>query len=106
LGASYLVKGTNTVLRVGYGKLFLTPYNENLIVSSSTGVGGLEGAGFPTPLKPAARNQYDAGFEQALASTLVVNGEYFWKYTDRDFDFDIVLNTPLAFPIQWKKSKI
>ena len=36
----------------------------------------------------------------------MVNGEYFWKYTDRDYDFDIVLNTPLAFPIQWKKSKI
>ena len=29
LGATYLVKGTNTVLRLGYGKLFLTPYNEN-----------------------------------------------------------------------------
>ncbi|CAN5613713.1 hypothetical protein BH10ACI4_BH10ACI4_33130 [soil metagenome] len=106
LGATYLVKATNTVLRVGYGKLFLTPYNENLIVSSSTGIGGLEGAGFPTPLKPAARNQYDAGFEQGFGKHLVVNGEYFWKYTDRDFDFDIVLNTPLAFPIQWRKSKI
>jgi hypothetical protein len=106
LGATYLVKATNTVLRVGYGKLFLTPYNENLIVSSSTGIGGLEGAGAAVPLKPAARNQYDAGFEQGFGKHLVVNGEYFWKYTDRDFDFDIVLNTPLAFPIQWKKSKI
>jgi hypothetical protein len=94
LGATYLVKGTNTVLRVGYGKLFLTPYNENLIVSSSTGVGGLEGAGAATPLKPAKRDQYDAGFEQGFGKHLIVNGEYFWKYTDRDFDFDVLLNTP------------
>jgi len=57
-------------------------------------------------LKPAARNQYDVGFEQGFGKHIVVNGEYFWKFTDRDFDFDIVLNTPLAFPIQWKKSKI
>ena len=106
LGATYNLKSTNTLFRVGYGKLFLTPYNENLIVSSSTGVGGLEGAGQAVPLKPAGRNQYDAGFEQGFGKHLVVNGEYFWKYTDRDFDFDIVLNTPLAFPIQWKKSKI
>ncbi len=106
LGATYNVGRTNTVLRVGYGKLFLTPYNENLIVSSSTGIGGLEGAGFATPLKPASRTQYDAGFEQGFGKHVVVNGEYFWKYTDRDFDFDIVLNTPLAFPIQWQKSKI
>lgn len=106
LGATYNVGRTNTVLRLGYGKLFLSPYNENLIVSSSTGVGGLEGAGFATPLKPGSRTQYDAGFEQGFGKHLVVNGEYFWKYTDRDFDFDIVLNTPLAFPIQWQRSKI
>jgi hypothetical protein len=107
LGAAYTIKQTNTVLRLGYGKLFLTPYNENLIVSSSTGVGGLEGAGFgAVALKPASRSQYNAGFEQGFGKHLVVNGEYFWKYTDRDFDFDVLLNTPLAFPIQWEKSKI
>lgn len=106
LGASYDVARTNTVLRLGYGKLFLTPYNENLIVSSSTGLGGLEGAGFATPLKAATRTQYNAGFDQGFGRHLVVNAEYFWKYTDRDFDFDVVLNTPLAFPIQWQKSKI
>ncbi len=106
LGVTYNVGRSNTVLRLGFGKLFLTPYNENLIVSSSTGVGGLEGAGFATPLKPASRTQYDAGFEQGFGRHVVVNGEYFWKYTDRDFDFDVLLNTPLAFPIQWKKSKI
>jgi hypothetical protein len=106
LGAAYTIRNTNTVLRLGYGKLFLTPYNENLIVSSSTGIGGLEGAGSAVPLKPASRNQYNAGFEQGAGKHLVINGEYFWKYTDRDFDFDVLLNTPLAFPIQWEKSKI
>ena len=107
LGLSYDVAKTGTVLRVGYGKFFLTPYNENLIVSSSTGVGGLEGASFgAVPLKPGARDEYTAGFEQSFGRFLVVGGQYFWKYTDRDFDFDVVLNTPLAFPIQWQKSKI
>jgi Carboxypeptidase regulatory-like domain len=106
LGASYNVKQTNTVLRLGYGKLFLTPYNENLLVSSSTGVGGLEGGGQAVALKPAARNQYDAGFDQGFGKYLIVNGEYFWKYTQRDYDFDVLFNTPLAFPIQWQNSKI
>lgn len=107
LGLSYDVAKTGTVLRLGYGKFFLTPYNENLIVSSSTGLGGLEGASFgAAPLKPGARDMYTAGFEQSFGRFVVVNAEYFWKYTDRDFDFDVVLNTPLAFPIQWQKSKI
>lgn len=110
LGVSYTVPKSNTVLRLGYGKFFLTPYNENLIVSSSTGLGGLESTSATplaaVPLKPASRQQFNAGFEQGLSRYLVINGEYFWKYTDRDFDFDVVLNTPLAFPIQWQKSKI
>ncbi len=107
LNLSYDLNQLGTVFRLGYGKFFLTPYNENLIVSSSTGVGGLEGANFgEVPLKPASRDQYDAGFQQSFGKYLVVDAEYFWKYTDRDFDFDVVLNTPLAFPIQWQKSKI
>jgi len=106
LGATYNIKRSNTVLRVGYGKLMLTPYNENLLLSGATGVGGLEAGGDPTPLKPATRTQYNAGFEQGLSRYLIVNAEYFWKYTDRDFDFDALLNSPLAFPIQWQKSKI
>ncbi len=106
LGATYNVKQSNTVLRVGYGKLMLTPYNENLLLSGSTGVGGLQAGGKPTPLKPATRSQYNAGFEQGVGRYLILNAEYFWKYTDRDFDFDALLNSPLAFPIQWQKSKI
>jgi hypothetical protein len=110
LGVSYTVPKAGTVLRLGYGKFFLTPYNENLLVSNSTGVGGLEsssGAALaPVPLKPASRHQYNAGFEQGVGRYLVASAEYFWKYTDRDFDFDIVLNSPLSFPIQWQKSKI
>ena len=62
LGVTYDVSGGRTrCCGVGYGKLFLTPYNENLIVSSSTGVGGLEGAGFATPLKPASRTPVRRG---------------------------------------------
>src|SRR5262249_6939788 len=32
--------------------------------------------------------------------------EYYWKYTRGDYDFDVLLNTPISFPIQWTKSKI
>src|ERR1700730_8611525 len=36
LGVSYLVKRTNTVLRGSYTRNFETPYNENLVLSSTT----------------------------------------------------------------------
>ncbi len=109
LGATYTFKPTSTVLKLGYSKLFPTPYNENLILSSSTGAGGLAsggGASGDTALKPGKRNQFNAGIQQAIGRHAVLSADYFWKYTDRDYDFDVLFNTPLTFPIQWRKSKI
>lgn len=108
-GASYNIPKTGTLLRASYGKFFLTPYNENLVVSSQTGSGGLAnnlGAFGQTPLRPASRNMFSTGFEQGVGRYVVLTADYFWKFTDRDYDFDTILNTPLAFPIEWRKSKI
>ncbi len=110
LAVSYLVRRTGTVLRLGYARIFETPYNENLVLSSATGSGGLAanvfGASAVQPLRPGTRNQFNAGFQQALGSHWLVDGEYFWKFTHTDFDFDTLFDTPLAFPIEWYKSKI
>jgi hypothetical protein len=110
LGISYHVKPTNTVLRVSYSRLFNTPYNENLILSSSTGAGGLAATSFggfgSQPLVPGRRNQFNVGLEQAFGRHFVVDASYFWKYTHDDFDFDALFSSPIEFPIQWRKSKI
>jgi hypothetical protein len=37
---------------------------------------------------------------------VVLDADYFWKYTRNAYDFDLLFNTPLAFPIEWRKSKI
>src|SRR5205085_8881668 len=70
LGISYRIKGTNTVLRASYTRNFETPYNENLILSTATGAGGLAngilGDTSNQPLRPGRRNQFNAGFQQAL----------------------------------------
>ena len=41
LGLAYLFPKTNTVFRAAYARTFETPFNENLILSSGTGEGGL-----------------------------------------------------------------
>lgn len=107
MGASYHVKKTGTVLRASYSRAFETPYNENLIISGGTGVGGLEGGDVtPRPAHPARRNEYNLGLQQAVSRYVLVSADYFWKFTKDAFDFDTLFNTPLAFPIQWQKSKI
>jgi len=109
LGVSYLIPNSGTVLRASYSRTFETPYNENLILSSATGVGGLAANAFgasSVPLKPGTRNQYNAGLEQTFGRYILVSADYFWKYTTNAYDFGNLFNTPIAFPVALKKSKL
>ena len=110
VGASYLLKSTGTVLRASYTRAMETPYNENLLFSSSTGAGGLGsnllGSFGNEALRPGHRNQFSTGFEQGVKKYLQITASYFWKYTKNAFDFDTLFNTPIAFPIEWRESKI
>ena len=109
VGFSYLISATGTVIRASYSRTFETPYNENLILSSATGVGGLTSNALNAvsqPLHPGTRNQYNAGLEHSVGRWLVASADYFWKYTDNAYDFGVLFNTPIAFPISWNKSKV
>ena len=106
-GVTYQVRSIGTVFHLSYARVFLTPYNENLVLSSSTGAGGLaNGSNNVQPLTPARRNQFNVGVEQQFGSKFSVQAEYFWKFTRGAYDFNTILNTPLNFPIQFRKSKI
>jgi outer membrane receptor protein involved in Fe transport len=41
MGVAYNIKKTGTVLRASYARTFETPFNENLLLSSATGLGGM-----------------------------------------------------------------
>ncbi len=108
---SYLLKGTGTVLRAGFSHTLETPMNENLVVSSSTGVGGLAYSVFGSAAEQRAiglgsRNSYDAGVQQSLGRWARLDVQYFRKYTRTAFDFDTLFSTPVTLPIGWKQSKL
>jgi hypothetical protein len=113
LGAAYNIKKTNTVLRVSYARVLETPFNENLVLSSQgcnnavlNPLLGCFEAGQATPLAPGWRNEFHAGIEQAFGKYLVFSGEYIWKYTHNGYDFSVLGNTPITFPVEWERSKI
>jgi len=108
-GIAYNVKKTGTVLRIAYARTFETPYNENLLLASATGAGGLAQNVFGSnsvPIEPGFRNQFNVGFQQAIGKLLVIDADYFWKYTHNAYDFGTLLNTTIAFPIAWHNSKL
>jgi len=112
VGVSYKVKPTSSVLRISYARTLESPFNENLVLSSqgcsnavlsplllcSPGVSGT--------MQPGFRNEFHAGIQQAFGKNLVLSGEYIWKYTHNAFDFSVLGNTPITFPIDWHNSKI
>jgi hypothetical protein len=109
LGIAYNIKPTNTVLRVSYARTLETPFNENLVVAT-TGCNVDVIAALipcvPANSPPGFRNEFHAGFQQAFGKHLVVDAEYLWKYTHNAYDFSILGNTPITFPIVWQSSKI
>jgi hypothetical protein len=118
VGLSYNLKRTHTVLRASYARTQETPFNENLVLSSTgcanpvlyeifaTLPSGNCAAPAATPFNPGFRNEFHAGFGQSLGSHLVINGEYIWKYTHNAYDFSVLGTTPITFPIEWSRSKI
>jgi hypothetical protein len=112
VGIAYNVKPTTTVLRVSYARTLETPFNENLVLSS-TGCSNAVLApllnctsGVSGTLRPGFRNEFHAGLQQAFGKWAVFSGEYIWKYTHNAFDFSVLGNTPITFPIDWHSSKI
>jgi Carboxypeptidase regulatory-like domain/TonB-dependent Receptor Plug Domain len=109
VGIAYNIKKTGTVLRVSYARTFETPFNENLLLASATGVGGLDQNIFganAVAIQPGRRNQFNTGFQQAIGRYLLIDADYFWKYTHSAYDFSTLLNTTITFPLSWHNSKL
>jgi hypothetical protein len=111
LGVGYHIKPSSTVLSLSYARTLETPFNENLVLSSS----GCSNAvlapllacqGGQGTLQPGFRNEFHASLQQGFGKHAVISGEYIWKYTHNAFDFSVLGNTPITFPIDWHNSKI
>ncbi len=116
LGVAYNFKPTSSVIRASYARTMETPFNENLVLASY-GCDNPVIAAFQTlvpggacvnttPLSPGHRNEFHAGLQQAFGKFFVVDAEYIWKYTHKPFDFSVLGNTPITYPIEWTSSKI
>jgi Carboxypeptidase regulatory-like domain len=111
LGVSYSIKPTNTILRVSYARTLESPFNENLVLSSQGCLNPvlnplLACSDATGNLQPGFKNEFHAGLQQAFGKNLVISGDYIWKYTHNAFDFSVLGNTPITFPIDWHNSKI
>jgi Carboxypeptidase regulatory-like domain len=115
LGIAYNIKKTSSVLQVSYARTLETPFNENLVLASlgcndavisAIMASTISPCVTTTPLSPGWRNEFHAGLQQAFGRYFVLNGEYIWKYTHKAYDFSVLGDSPITFPIEWDHSKI
>ena len=115
LGVAYNIKRSSTVLRVSYARTLESPFNENLVLSSTGCANAVlnpllacsqPASAGATPFNPGYRNDFHAGLQQALGRYAVISGDYIWKYTHNAYDFSVLGATPITFPIDWHNSKI
>ena len=112
LGIAYNIKPSGTVASISYARTLETPFNENLVLSSDGCANAVLApllnctSGVSNTMAPGYRNEFHASLQQAIGKNVVFSGEYIWKYTHNAFDFSVLGNTPITFPIDWHNSKI
>jgi Carboxypeptidase regulatory-like domain/TonB-dependent Receptor Plug Domain len=112
VGVAYRIQPSKTVLGISYARTLETPFNENLVLSSNGCTNDVLAPlllctpGVSGTMQPGFRNEFHADLQQALGKYFVFSGEYIWKYTHNAFDFSVLGNTPITFPIDWHNSKI
>ena len=87
-----------------YGRTMETPYNENLLLHEQRRCRRVRHAGVPLPA--GIRDQIEVGVSRHSADGLVVDVGYFHKHTMNAYDFDVLFDTPIFFPVSWDHSKL
>ncbi len=104
VGLAYHVHRTETVLRASYNRLFMPPFAENLLLSSSAeaqalspraGEGLLPGA----QVRPERDDSWELGLQQALGSDWRIDLAYYRKSMRNAADVDQFLDTTVTFPV-------
>lgn len=113
VGIAYHLHETSTVFSASYNRLYQTPPNENLLLSSSTEAASLAPsavqealAGRPVVIRPERQDFLEAGLQQAVARHASITVTYYHKRGQDQQDNNNFLNTGIIFPITLEASRI
>ena len=105
VGVAYHVHNSGTVLRASYNRIFMPPFSENLLLSSSPEARALS----PNPddsgldVQPERQNAYEVGIQQALGNRAKLDLAYYRKDIRNLADVDQFLDTTVTFPLSVAK---
>lgn len=104
LSVSYYIPATNLVLHASYDRIFQTPSNENILISSSPLISALDPDFLRLPVKPSEGNYYEGGAAQTFGNRIRIDANVFRRDVNNYADDDQLLNTGVSYPISFDRA--
>lgn len=106
LGISRYFATADLLVHAAYDRVFQTPSFENILLSSSPAVVVLNPNVLRLPVEPSHGDYYELGMMKGFRGlfSLEINGYY--RHVNNFADDDLLLNTPVGFPIAFLKGNI
>jgi hypothetical protein len=92
------------VVHFSYDRVFQTPSNENLLLSSSTAATTLNPVSLQLPVEPSEGNYYEAGVTKDFYGKVKLDANYFRRLVNNYADDDQIDNTTISYPIAFRKA--
>ena len=94
------------VVHASYDRVFQTPSNENILLSSSTAATTLNPVSLQLPVEPSEGNYYEAGVTKDFFGKVKLDANYFRRLVNNYADDDQIDNTTISYPIAFRKAII
>jgi hypothetical protein len=94
------------VVHFSYDRVFQTPSNENILLSSSTAATELNPISLQLPVEPSEGNYYEAGISKDFHGKVKLDANYFRRLVNNYADDDQIENTTISYPIAFSHSTI
>ena len=94
------------VAHFSYDRVFQTPSNENILLSSSTAATTLNPVSLQLPVEPSEGNYYEAGLTKDFYGKVKLDANYFRRLVNNYADDDQIDNTTISYPIAFRKAII
>jgi len=106
LGVSRYFASHELLVHAAYDRVFQTPSFENVLLSSSPSVVVLNPNVLRLPVEPSHGDYYEAGITKGFMGKLSLDVNGYFRDVNNFADDDLLLNTPVSFPITFRKAKI
>lgn len=106
LGVSRYFTKSDLLVYAAYDRVFQTPSSDNILLSSSPDVVVLNPNVLHVPVEPSHGNYYEAGVTKAFLQWLSLDTNAYFRDVNNFADDNLLLNTPVAFPIAFRKAQI